>query len=99
MLDGRPHVAKLMLKQSLVWYHWFCLFIHFSLNKVIFSIFQVSRDRERCLTASVPHFTLCGILLESFFQQWDYYSCTCEKPRYSHGLFRAEMYSSLTSFL
>jgi len=24
MLDGRPHVAKLMLKQSLVWYHWFC---------------------------------------------------------------------------
>jgi len=24
MLDGRPHIAKLMLKQSLVWYHWFC---------------------------------------------------------------------------
>jgi len=24
MLDGRPHTAKLMLKQSLVWYHWFC---------------------------------------------------------------------------
>jgi len=22
--DGRPHTAKLMLKQSLVWYHWFC---------------------------------------------------------------------------
>jgi len=21
MLDGRPHIAKLMLKQSLVWYH------------------------------------------------------------------------------
>jgi len=24
MLDGRPHITKLMLKQSLVWYHWFC---------------------------------------------------------------------------
>jgi len=24
MLDGRPHIAKLMLKQSLLWYHWFC---------------------------------------------------------------------------
>jgi len=21
MLDGRPHIAKLMLKESLVWYH------------------------------------------------------------------------------
>jgi len=24
MLDGRLHIAKMMLKQSLVWYHWFC---------------------------------------------------------------------------
>jgi len=24
MLNGRPHIAKLMLKQSLVWYHSFC---------------------------------------------------------------------------
>jgi len=24
MLDGRLHVAQLMLKQSLVWYHLFC---------------------------------------------------------------------------
>jgi len=24
MLDGRPHIAKVMLKQSLVWHHWFC---------------------------------------------------------------------------
>jgi len=23
MLDGRLRIAKLMLKQSLVWYHWF----------------------------------------------------------------------------
>jgi len=33
MLDRRPHIAKLMLKQSLVWYHWFCcLHILASLN-------------------------------------------------------------------
>jgi len=24
MLDGRPHIATLMLKPCLVWYHWFC---------------------------------------------------------------------------
>jgi len=30
---------------------------------MIFSIFQVSRDHERWLTASVTHFTLCFILL------------------------------------
>jgi len=24
MLDGLPHIAKLMLKQSFVWYDWFC---------------------------------------------------------------------------
>jgi len=24
MLGGRPYIAKLMSKQSLVWYHWFC---------------------------------------------------------------------------
>jgi len=29
---------------------------------MIFSILQVSIDRERLLTASVRHFTLCGIL-------------------------------------
>jgi len=23
MLDGRPHIVKLMLKQSFVCYHWF----------------------------------------------------------------------------
>jgi len=23
MLGGRPHIVKVMLKQSLVWYHWF----------------------------------------------------------------------------
>jgi len=34
---------------------------------MIFTIFQVSRDRERWLTASVRHFTLCSILLERYF--------------------------------
>jgi len=29
MLDGRPHMAKLMLKQSLVWYHLFLLVYKF----------------------------------------------------------------------
>jgi len=24
MLGGRPNKAKLMMKQSLVWYHWLC---------------------------------------------------------------------------
>jgi len=24
MLDGKLDIAKLMLKQSLIWYHWFC---------------------------------------------------------------------------
>jgi len=67
MLDGRPYIAKVMLEQSLVWYHWFCLFINFSFDKIIFNFFQVSIDRERCLTASVRHFPLCGILLERLF--------------------------------
>ena len=67
MLDGRIRIAKLMLKQSLVWYHWFCWFRTFSFDKIIFSIFQVSRHRERCLTASVRDFTLCGIQLERLF--------------------------------
>jgi len=30
-------------------------------------MFQVSRDLERCFTASVRHFTMCGILLERLF--------------------------------
>jgi len=67
MLNGRPYIVKLMLKQSLVWYHWFCYFMNFSFDKITFSIFQVSRDRERCLTAFVRHFTLCGMLLERLF--------------------------------
>jgi len=34
---------------------------------MIFSIFQVSGDRERWSTAFVRHFTLCGIQLERLF--------------------------------
>jgi len=38
------------------------IFMNFSFDKMIFSILQVSRDRERSLTASVRNFTLYGIL-------------------------------------
>jgi len=42
--------------------------MNFSFDKIIFSIFQVSRDLERCLTAVVWHFTLWySILLEILF--------------------------------
>jgi len=68
-LDGRLYIAKFMLKRSLVCcgITGFCLFIHFSFDKIIFSIFQVSSDRERWLTVFVRHFTLSGILLEKLF--------------------------------
>jgi len=35
---------------------------YFSFDKMIFSICKVSRDGKRFITASVRHFTLCGIL-------------------------------------
>jgi len=41
--------------------------VNFSFDKIIFSIFQVSSDRERWLNAFVRHFTLCGILLARLF--------------------------------
>ena len=40
MLDGRPHIAKLMLKQSLLWYHWCCKFINFSCDKIFLAFFK-----------------------------------------------------------
>jgi len=52
--------------------------MNFSFDKIIFSIFQVSRDRERCLAASVRHFTLCGMLLERLF------SCNSEGITAAH---------------
>jgi len=52
--------------------------MHFSFDKIIFSNFQVSRDGERWLTASVRHFTLCGILLERLF------SCNSESITAAH---------------
>jgi len=62
MLNGRPYIVKLLLKHCLVWYHWFCWFVNFSFDKMIFSIFKVYRNRER-RTASVRHFPLCDMLL------------------------------------
>ena len=52
--------------------------MNFSFDKIIFSIFQVSRDRERWLTASVRHFPLCGVLLENLF------SCKSESITAAH---------------
>jgi len=52
--------------------------MHFSFDKIIFSIFQVSGDRERWLTASVRHVPLCGILLERLF------SCNSESITAAH---------------
>ena len=57
----------------------------------MFSIFQVSKDSKRFLTASVRHFALCGILLEKLFS-WHNESFTAVRVwDHSHGLFRAEM--------
>jgi len=52
--------------------------MNFSFDKIIFSIFQVSRDRKRCLTAFVRHFALCVILLEKLF------SCNSESVAAAH---------------
>ena len=49
MLD----IAKLMLKQSLMWYHWITLVYQFNFNKMIFNIFQVSSDREKWLLSDI----------------------------------------------
>jgi len=57
-------------------------------DKLRFSIFHVSRDRERCLTASVRDFTLCGILLGYFLSIT---AALVRDPQHSHDLFRAEM--------
>jgi len=52
--------------------------MNFSFDKIIFTIFQVSRDRERCLTTSVRHFPLYGMLLEKLF------SCNSESITAAH---------------
>jgi len=52
--------------------------MNFSFDKIILSIFQVCRDRERCLTAFIRHFTLCGMLLERLF------SCKSESITAAH---------------
>jgi len=56
-------------------------------------MFQVSSDLERRLTASVRHFTLCGILLERLFP-CNSGSITAAHVRdysTSHDLFSGEM--------
>ena len=53
-------------------------YLNCSFDNIIFSIFQVSSDRERWLTAFFRHFTLCGILLEKLF------SCNSESITAAH---------------
>ena len=50
---------------------------------MLISIFQVSRDRERWLTASVRYSTLCGVLLERSLS-WNTESFTAAHVR-DHG--------------
>jgi len=52
--------------------------MNFIFDKIFFTFFQLSRDRESCLTASVQDFTLCGILLERLF------SCYSESITAAH---------------
>jgi len=47
---------------------------------MIFSVFQVSRDRERWFIASVRHFTLYSMLLERLFS-WNSDSFTAAHVR------------------
>ena len=72
MLDGRLHIghSHVHVETEFGVVSLILLVYHFVFNKIIFSIFQVSSDRERSLTAFVRHLTLCGILLEKLF------SCT-----------------------
>jgi len=60
---------------------------------MIFSIFQVSSDREGWLTAFARHFTLCSIVLERLFS-WNSESITAAHERdhsTAYDLFRAEI--------
>ena len=57
---------------------------------MIFSILQVSRDRKRLLTASVPH--LSGVVYckkVTVLKQW-WLTAAHVRPQYSRDLFRAE---------
>jgi len=45
-LDGRLHIAKLLLKQSLVWYHWFCYFINFVSIKWFLAFFKLLENAK-----------------------------------------------------
>ena len=82
------HIAELMMRQSLVWYHWFRCFINFSFNKMIFSIFvflETAKDDQLLLS----HNWFCGVYYNKVIalKQWEFYSCTCERPEYRHDLF------------
>jgi len=61
------HIPKLMLKQSLVWYHWFWHFTNLSFDKMIFGILQVSRDRYFCPTFHLGWYTVTKVII---LKQW-----------------------------
>ena len=66
MLDGRPH-SQVDVETEFGVVSLILLVSKFNFDKIIFSIFQISRDHERYLIASFQDFTLCGILLERLF--------------------------------
>ena len=57
---------------------------------MIFSILQVSRDRERFLTASLRHLSGVVYLMKGHcLETVNLNGCTRERPQYSRDLFRA----------
>jgi len=57
---------------------------------MIFSILQVSRDRERLLTASLRHLSGVVYLMKGHcLETVNLNGCTRERPQYSRDLFRA----------
>jgi len=58
---------------------------------MIFTIFQVSRDRKRLLTASVRHlFSMVYCNKDHCIETVRFNGCTRERPQYSRDLFRTK---------
>ena len=55
------HIAKLMLIQGLAWSLILIFFINFCLDKIIFSLLHVSKDRERLLKLLLSDILPCAI--------------------------------------
>jgi len=61
MLDGRLHIghSHVHVETEFGVVSLILLVYHFVFNKIIFSIFQVSSDRERCITSFFSDIFLC----------------------------------------